>query len=69
MTAPIIPLFKHSGKTPGSAPRGSRQSVQKHVDLADPEPHPGWLGVIPGELGLWALILCMVAACLLVSAL
>jgi len=70
MTAPIIPLFKpHSGKTPESAPRGSRQSVHKHADPAGPEPHPTWLGVISGEIGMWLLILALAAACILVGAL
>lgn len=65
MTAPIIPLFKGSGKQPDSAARGTRQ-VQQY---GGPESHPPRLGADFREVGLWLLIAALVVACILVGAL
>lgn len=66
MTAPIIPLFKGSGKQPDSAARGTRPSSQPS---RGPESHPPRLGADFREVGLWLLIAALVVACILIGAL
>jgi len=58
-------IYSNSGDTPGSVAGGPRRKTAS----TGPEQTPLWLGATSREVGMWAVIAALVAACILVAAL